>query len=154
MHDRKSEKGKQELAAQQRRFQFAVEDAKRDFGQWDMCDPVSWAILRVVEAQNDLAHVIGLVACEGINGRVLEEAIAERIKAIAALQRQLKKSRADSMLHRVPAFAGTSGGTRLTLPRFVALYKQSGNRRDADGSQRTGLRRHPGYVRVRCRTLP
>jgi hypothetical protein len=58
MHDRKSEKGKQELAAQQRRFQFAVEDAKRDFGQWDMCDPVSWAILRVVEAQNDLAHVI------------------------------------------------------------------------------------------------
>ena len=22
------------------RFNFVVEDAKRDFGQWDMCDPV------------------------------------------------------------------------------------------------------------------
>jgi hypothetical protein len=32
-------------------YEFMVEDAKRYFGQWDMCDPVAWAILRVVQAQ-------------------------------------------------------------------------------------------------------
>ncbi len=35
-----------------------------------------------------------------------------------------------------------------------AIYVRSPNRRDADGPQSAGLRRHPGYVRVRCRTLP
>jgi hypothetical protein len=154
MHDRKSEKGKQELAAQQRRFQFAVEDAKRDFGQWDMCDPVSWAILRVVEAQNDLAHVIGLVACEGINGRVLEEAIAERIKAIAALQKAIEEEPRGFHVAPGARLRGDERRNKTYVPRFVALYKQSGNWRDADGSQRAGLRRHSGYVRVRCRALP
>ena len=36
------------LKREQERFDFVAEDAKRYFGQWDMCDPVVWAILRVV----------------------------------------------------------------------------------------------------------
>jgi len=45
------------------RYNFMVEDAKRHFGEWDYCDPVVWAILRVVQAQNDLSHAIDEVAC-------------------------------------------------------------------------------------------
>jgi hypothetical protein len=80
------------LKAEQERFTFVVEDAKRHFGEWDMCDPVVWAILRVVEAQSNLAHAIDLGAYADIdNARVLEQAIAERIKAIAALQRAIEQ---------------------------------------------------------------
>jgi hypothetical protein len=49
------------------------------------------AILRVVEAQNNLAVAIGLCGCEGISDRVLEQVIAERIDAIAALQKAIKE---------------------------------------------------------------
>ena len=68
------------------RYHFAIEDAKRYFGQWDICDPVSWAIIRVVQAQNDLAHAINEAA-----ERMVEQAIAERHGAIAALQRALRR---------------------------------------------------------------
>ena len=40
------------------RFNFMVTDAKNFLGDWDMCDPVVWAILRVVHAQNDLTYAI------------------------------------------------------------------------------------------------
>jgi hypothetical protein len=52
------------------KYEFTVEDARRHFGEWDMEDPVVWAILRVVQA-------------------LLEAAIDERREAIAALQRAL-----------------------------------------------------------------
>ena len=48
------------------RFKFTTEDCKQHFGEWDACDPVSWAILRVVQAQNDLAHAIHLTADYGV----------------------------------------------------------------------------------------
>ena len=73
------------------RFQFEVEDAKRYFGQWDMCDPVVWAILRAVQAQNDFAHAMDQGAAYGVNERVVEAAIEERRKAIAALQKALER---------------------------------------------------------------
>jgi len=79
------------LKREAERFEFVVEDAKRYFGQWDMCDPVVWAILRVVQAQNDFAHAIDQVAVYGVNERVVEAAIKERRKAIAALQRSLER---------------------------------------------------------------
>jgi len=67
------------------RYNFLVEDAKRHFGQWDMCDPVVWAIVRLVQAQNDLANAV----CEVVDGnapeRMIEDAITERREAIAAL---------------------------------------------------------------------
>ena len=78
------------LKRKQERFDFVVEDAKRYFGQWDMCDPVVWAILRVVQAQNDFADAMDQVAAYGVNGRVVEAAIEERRKAIAALQEALE----------------------------------------------------------------
>jgi hypothetical protein len=73
-------------------FTFAVEDAKRHFGEWDMEDPVVWAILRVVEAQSNLAHAIDMTAyaIPGIE-RGVEQAIAERLEAIAALQRAIEQ---------------------------------------------------------------
>jgi hypothetical protein len=73
------------------RFDFVVEDARRYFGQWDMCDPVVWAILRVVQAQNDFAHAIDQVVNYGVNERMVEAAIKERRKAIAALQEALER---------------------------------------------------------------
>jgi len=79
-----------ELNRKAERFDCVVEDAKRYFGHWDMCDPVVWAILRVVQAQNDFAHAIDQVATEGVNERVVEAAIKERREAIAALQEALK----------------------------------------------------------------
>jgi hypothetical protein len=76
---------------EQNNYHFVIEDCKRYFGQWDMYDPVSWAILRVVQAQNDFSHAIHLTIWEGVDGRVVEEAIEERIKAIIALQMAIKK---------------------------------------------------------------
>jgi hypothetical protein len=62
------------------------------FGQWDALDPVVWAILRVVQAQNDLAHAIKEVIRSGdAPPQMVEDAVAERIKAIAALQEAIKK---------------------------------------------------------------
>jgi hypothetical protein len=46
------------LAKKFARFKLTVEDAKRNFGQWDMEDPVVWALLALVEAQSSLAHAI------------------------------------------------------------------------------------------------
>ena len=80
-----------ELERQAERFDFVVEDARRYFGQWDMCDPVVWAILRVVQAQNDFAHAIDQVIVYGVNERVVAAAIEERRKAIAALQEPLER---------------------------------------------------------------
>jgi hypothetical protein len=79
------------LRAELEHFNFEVEDAKRYFGDWDICDPVCWAIIRVVQAQNDLAYAIGEVACCSANKRMLEQAIAERREAIAALQNALEE---------------------------------------------------------------
>ena len=79
-----------ELKREEERFEFVVEDAKRYFGQWDICDPVVWAILRVVQAQNDFAHAIDQNVNYGANDRVVEAAIKERRKAIAALQEALE----------------------------------------------------------------
>ena len=73
------------------RFDFVVEDAKRYFGQWDMCDPVVWAILRVVTAQNDFAHAIDQVVIYGMSERMVEQAIAERLAAIADLQKAIEE---------------------------------------------------------------
>ena len=72
-------------------FELLVDYAKRYFGQWDIEDPVVWAILRVVEAQNDLADAIGHVAGEGLDESPVEAAIAERLKAIAELQEAIKR---------------------------------------------------------------
>ena len=58
-----------ELRAKFDRFNFMVEDAKRDFGRWDLCDPVVWAILRLVRAQSDFAHAIDQAATYGVNER-------------------------------------------------------------------------------------
>jgi tetratricopeptide (TPR) repeat protein len=79
------------LKREQERFHFVVEDAKRYFGEWDSCDPVVWAILRVVQAQNDFADAMNQVAAYGVNGRVVEAAIEERRKAIAALREALER---------------------------------------------------------------
>jgi len=72
------------------RFDFMAEDARRHFGQWDVGDPVAWAILRVVQAQNDFAHAIDQAVAYGVNERVVEAAIKERREAIAALQEALE----------------------------------------------------------------
>jgi hypothetical protein len=80
-----------ELRALAQRFDFAVKDAKRYFGEWDMCDPVVWAIVRVVEAQNDFAHAIGETVEDGANECVVEAAIKERREAIVALQEALER---------------------------------------------------------------
>jgi hypothetical protein len=80
-----------ELKREHDRFNFVVEDAKRHFGQWDMCDPVVWAILRVVQAQSDFAYAIDQVVIYSINERIVEQTIAERREAIAALQKALEE---------------------------------------------------------------
>ena len=74
-----------------RHFKFVVEDAKRYFGQWDIADPVVWAILRVVEAQNDLAKAIDGQLNSGLDESLLEAAIKERRDAIAALQEAIER---------------------------------------------------------------
>jgi hypothetical protein len=78
------------VRAEIERFNFVAEDAKRYFGQWDAFDPVCWAILRVVEAQNDLAHAYDMSAALALEKGV-DEAIAERIEAIAALQKVIEE---------------------------------------------------------------
>ena len=80
-----------DLHREHQRFVFLVEEAKRHFGQWDMCDPVAWAIVRVVQAQNDFAYAIEQNACYGVGKHVVEEAIKERKEAIAALQAALER---------------------------------------------------------------
>jgi hypothetical protein len=77
----------EEIRAQQACFEFEAEDAKRHFGEWDMCDPVCWALLRVVQAQNDLAHAYVQHECFGVSEIVIERALAERRAAIADLQK-------------------------------------------------------------------
>jgi hypothetical protein len=72
-------------------YNFVIEDAKRYFGEWDIGDPVSWAIIRVVQAQNDLAHAISEAASYGAPERMVEAAITERREAIAALQRAFER---------------------------------------------------------------
>ena len=79
-----------QMRAEFERFSFVVEDAKRHFGQWDMFDPVVWAILRVVQAQNDLAHAFDQFAAYGTE-RMVEQAGAGRIVAIAALQKAIEE---------------------------------------------------------------
>jgi hypothetical protein len=79
------------LKRESERFDFMVEDAKRYFGQWDMCDPVVWAILRVVQAQSDFAHAINEVVNYGVSERMIEAAIEDRRQAIAALQQALEQ---------------------------------------------------------------
>lgn len=73
------------------KYKFTVEDAKRYFGLWDMQDPVTWAILRVVQAQNDLANAVYVAVEYANNTRMVEEAIEERIKAIIGLQTALEE---------------------------------------------------------------
>src|SRR5262249_16193952 len=80
-----------QMRAEFERFNFVVEDAKRHFGQWDMCDPVVWAILHIVEAQSDFAHAIDQVVIYGVDERVVAQAIAERLAAIAALQQAIEE---------------------------------------------------------------
>lgn len=83
------------LAADFERFKFLAEDAKRYFGQWDMCDPVCWAIVRVVQAQNDLADAINQDAEIG-NKRVVEAAITEAATPSLPCRRRSNASRAGS----------------------------------------------------------
>src|SRR5215831_7292900 len=79
------------IDAETKHVKFVVEDAKRYFGQWDMADPVVWAILRVVEAQNDLAQAIDGWVNSGLDESLLEAAIKERRDAIAALQEAIER---------------------------------------------------------------
>jgi hypothetical protein len=58
-----------------------------------MADPVVWAILRVVQAQNDLAHAINQVVDHDAPKRMVEAALAERPEAIAALQKAFEQGR-------------------------------------------------------------
>ena len=76
-----------ELKREQEHFESVVEDAKRHFGQWDMCDPVVWAILRVVQAQNDFAHAMDQVAAYGVNERVRRAKLGDRNIVVVATGR-------------------------------------------------------------------
>jgi len=80
-----------ELRRELEHFDCAVEEARRGFGEWDICDPVVLAILRVVQAQNDFAHAIGEVTAYGADDRTVETAIEERRQTIAALQEALER---------------------------------------------------------------
>ena len=80
-----------QLRAELDHFNLEVEDAKRHFGEWDMYDPVVWAILRVVQAQSDFAHAIDQFVIYGMSERMVEQAIAERLAAIADLQKAIKE---------------------------------------------------------------
>jgi hypothetical protein len=82
----------EEIRAQQACFVFEAEDAKRHFGEWDMCDPVCWALLRVVQAQNDLAHAYVQHECFGVSEIVIERAVAERLAAIDELLRAIEEN--------------------------------------------------------------
>ena len=72
-------------------FETVVEDAKRHFGQWDICDPVVWALLGVVQAQNDLAAAIDEYAKYPHAETQVEQAIEKRVKAIIGLQTAIEE---------------------------------------------------------------
>ena len=72
-------------------FKFMVADAKQYFGLWDTEDPVTWALLRVVQAQNELANAFSVLCDYGHDPGIVRQAFKERAKAIAALQRALKE---------------------------------------------------------------
>ena len=84
-----------EREAMTERFEFEVEDCKRYFGQWDEYDPIAWAILRVVAAQNELANAIHMTISYDGKERVFEEAISERREAVTALQKTLDQEPCD-----------------------------------------------------------
>jgi hypothetical protein len=67
------------------RYNFLAEDAKRFFGQWDACDSFSWKLIRVVQAQNDLANAVCEVGDGNAPNQMIEDAIAERAAAMKAL---------------------------------------------------------------------
>jgi hypothetical protein len=75
------------------RFERAVEDAKKGFGQWDMCDPVVWAILALVKAQTNLALAIDHYANEADKGETegVEQAIAARLEAVENLRKAIEE---------------------------------------------------------------
>jgi hypothetical protein len=81
----------EEIRAQYDEFVFEVEDAKRYFGEWDAFDPVSRAILRVAQAQSDLAHAYVQDVCYGVRN-VVEQALAERLAAVVALQKTIEEN--------------------------------------------------------------
>jgi hypothetical protein len=80
----------EEMRADLKHFECAVDHAKQHFGEWDSLDPTVWALLRVVEAQNDLAAAIYESSYADFDSRVLERAIGERIEAIAALKKAVE----------------------------------------------------------------
>ena len=84
-----------EYDAHTKRFLAAVELAKRGFGQWDQCDPVVRALLRVVTAQSDLSRAISysVTFAEDDGHARVEAETAERRQAIAALQKALEEPR-------------------------------------------------------------
>lgn len=60
------------------RFKSLLEEVKRRFEQRDLCDPVGHALLRFVQAQNDLESAIDQAAEGGVSQHVVEAAITER----------------------------------------------------------------------------
>jgi hypothetical protein len=76
-------------------YKSAVADAKRHFGEWDMDDSVAWAIIAVVQAQNDLAQAICNDSRAGGARREIELAMAARIEAIKALQQAIEEDEDD-----------------------------------------------------------
>jgi hypothetical protein len=74
---------------QNERYAFLIEEALRHFGQWDVFDPVVWAILRVVQAQNDLATAYLATATGAGPERMVDAALAERRAAIEALRQAI-----------------------------------------------------------------
>jgi hypothetical protein len=66
-------------------YDLLVKEALRRFGEWDVFDPVVWALLHVVVAQNNLAAAYAADA-SGEAGMDIDTALAERREAIEALQ--------------------------------------------------------------------
>jgi hypothetical protein len=79
-----------EILHEQKHFHAAVEAAKRGFGEWDLCDPVVWAILEVVRTQTAFATAMEANVCYGENDDMVEAAIEQRRKAIVALTEALE----------------------------------------------------------------
>jgi hypothetical protein len=70
-------------------YDLLVKEALSRFGRWDVADPVVWALLHVVVAQNDLSAAYAADATRGgdYDGpRMIDDAIAERREAIEALR--------------------------------------------------------------------
>src|SRR5262245_10237764 len=103
-----------------------VTDAKNFLGDWDMCDPVVWAILRVVHAQNDLTYAIDVVAnnYNTASPRAVEAAISERREAIAALG-QVLKQRGIPMKRRWRGRDRGLWGRRSALPTMLASTRKT-----------------------------